>query len=968
MRPLGVLVCITLLGAPVLDARHDTLGCATTQDTAAEILFLHRQATRKRAFPRAAAPAASNNRDIGNVAIIEATPGVVETLNQFNLDGSTLTFTPISSAATAYRYAVSGLGYDPTAASQGSPVLALGDDDSRLISLPFAFPFFGATYRQIYLNSDGNLTFTAGDSASSGRSVGRMTGGVPRISPLFDDLDPSQPSASVRFFADSSHVVFSWVSVPEYAQYGLGAPVTFQARLYLDGRIQFSYQGVSPSSAVVGIAPGAGRNGTAFVSFLHDPSTDQAGAIIERFGNTQDIDIVYAAQKFYETHEDAYDYLVIYNNLDIQAAAGAVAYESTVRTSGTGYAVPASDHGADYGSPARLHSVLNMGPLSNYPRDPTAIVPLRASSMDTPLTILGHETGHLFLAFASVPDPTTATAQPMIGWGGSHWSFVFNSEASLDEGEQITDRGANASPRFVTSAVTQGYSPLDRYLMGFSPASDVPPTFYVKGYDPRVVTPLAHPALAVSFNGTPVPVTAADIAQSLGRRTPDSTVAQRHYRFGFILVVAPGSLDPAVASSVQQVESYRQQFPAAYQRFSTGLAAAETTFNHSLRLSLSPAAGVVNGVATTATLTLNTAPKTDLLMGIATTNGFAQAPANITVPAGAKTATFTVSGVKPGVEELTATPADPSYETAFARIQVAGAAQLTLRTVAGDNQPAPPSGPLAAPIVVSLTDVNGLVYAGVRITASASTGGSTSPALAVTDATGRASFQWTPGSAPVNTLTLAVESAPGVTLRLNAGSAAPVIGAVVNAASSVPGMAAGSIDTLYGLNLGDATVTLNGATLPQLYRGEKQINFYVPAGTALGPGTLIVTNAAGIAATTGVTVTATDPGIFSSGVVHAGTSVSADSTPVTAGDYIEIYCTGLGPTRASASGLNPTAVTPTIYIGSTALYPAFSGLAPGFTGLYQIDVQIPAGLAPGRQPLVITSGQTYSNQTNITVQ
>ena len=181
-------------------------------------------------------------------------------------------------------------------------------------------------------------------------------------------------------------------------------------------------------------------------------------------------------------------------------------------------------------------------------------------------------------------------------------------------------------------------------------------------------------------------------------------------------------------------------------------------------------------------------------------------------------------------------------------------------------------------------------------------------------------------------------------------------------------MAAGSIETLYGLNLGDATVTLNGATVQQLYRSDTQINFYVPAGTALGPGTLIATNAAGIAATTGVTVTATDPGIFPGAVVHSGSSVSADSTPVTAGDYIEIYCTGLGATRTSSSGLNLTAVTPTIYIGSTALFPAFSGLAPGFTGLYQIDVQIPAGLVPGRQPLIITSGQTYSNQANITVQ
>ena len=103
----------------------------------------------------------------------------------------------------------------PPRPPRAAPLLALGDDDSRQLDLPFAFPFFGATYRQVFVNSDGNLTFTAGDSASSGRSVGRMTGGPPRISPLFDDLDPSQSAGGVRVFADSSHVVVSWVAVPE---------------------------------------------------------------------------------------------------------------------------------------------------------------------------------------------------------------------------------------------------------------------------------------------------------------------------------------------------------------------------------------------------------------------------------------------------------------------------------------------------------------------------------------------------------------------------------------------------------------------------------------------------------------------------------------------------------------------------------------------------------------------------------
>ncbi len=952
MRRQALILSIFVIAAY---ARHDTAGCATTQQTSAEVLFLHRQSSR-RLLPRAATTAASTNRDIGNVAIIEDSGGVVEKLNQFNLDNTTLAFAPTTSAATAYRYTLSPLGYDATAASQGTPLLALGDDDSRRLDLPFAFPFFGATYRQIFVNSDGNLTFTAGDSASSGRSVGRMTGGPPRISPLFDDLDPSQSSAGVRVLADSSHVVFTWVSVPEWAQYGIGAPVTFQARIYVDGRIQFSYQGVSPpvgpSLAVVGIAPGAERNGSVLVSFQHDPSTDQSGAVLERFGNSVDIDVVSVAQKFYETHEDAYDYLVIYNNLGIDAASGAVAYESTVRSSGTGYSVPPSDHGADYGSPSRLRSVLNMGPITNYPLDPHQTVPLRASALDTPLTVLGHEAGHLFLAFASVPDPTSPGILPMLGFGGAHWSFVFNSEASLDEGEQITDRGAGVSPRFITSAVTQGYSPLDRYLMGFGPAGEVPATFYVKGYDPRFTSPLNHPVKGASFDGVPVPVTAADVAQTLGRRTPDYTVAQHHFRFAFILVVAAGSQDAVLASSVQQVEAYRQQFPVAYTDFSANIGVAETTLNQSMRLSLFPAAGVVAGGTSTATLTLATAPKTDLTVNLTTPNHFAQAPAAVTIPAGLKAASFTVTGLKNGVEELTAVPADAAYEIAFARIQVAATSQLSLRTVSGDNQVASATGPLPSPIVAALTDINGLVYAGARITAAASDGGAVTPAVGVTDSTGQAAFQWTPGSAGVNTLTLAVETAPTVTLRLTAGSATPVVGAVVNAASSLPGMAAGSIDTIYGVNLAGSTVSLNGTIVQQLYSGDTQINFFVPPTAALGPGTLTVTNAAGVTATARVTVSAADPGIFA--IVQTA-------------DYLVIYCTGLGPTTASGD-LNVTSVVPSVYLGSTPVAPVFSGLTPGFVGLYQVNVQLPAGTPRGAIPVTVTSGQKYSNAFSFTVQ
>ena len=539
----------------------------------------------------------------------------------------------------------------------------------------------------------------------------------------------------------------------------------------------------------------------------------------------------------------------------------------------------------------------------------------------------------------------------MLGFQGVHWSFVFNSEASLDEGEQITDLGGG---RFVTAAVTQGYAPLDRYLMGFAPPADVPDTFVVTNPS---VSPLRHPESGVGFTGNRLNISVNDVVQAMGRRTPDHTVAQRRFRFGFILVVPQGSQDSAIAGSVQQVETYRQQFVEAYSKFSANLATAETTLNRSLRLSLFPAAGVVAGGSATATVSLQTATQTDLTVRLAAPAGFVQVPAQVTIAAGATSASFTVSGIKAGVEELLATAADSSYEIAFARVQVAAPAQLTLRQAV--------SNPFSGNVTVQLTDTNGLPYPGARIVAATTSG-------SVTPADRHRRFGWLrhlPMDArcgAVSQLKVSVEAAPTVTLTLNAGSAVPVISAVVNAASFSAGIAPGSLATLFGTNLSGASVSLNGVDVHPFYASDTQVNFYIPAETPLGANVITVTAPSGVQVSAAIDLVAVQPGIFSGAVLHSGTTVSAITTPVRAGEFIEIYCTGLGPTQ-SVRGLSLTTVTPTVYLGATALSPSFSGLS-GFEGLYQVNVQIPAGLPSGTLPLVLASGNAYSNEIKIAVQ
>jgi uncharacterized protein (TIGR03437 family) len=288
---------------------------------------------------------------------------------------------------------------------------------------------------------------------------------------------------------------------------------------------------------------------------------------------------------------------------------------------------------------------------------------------------------------------------------------------------------------------------------------------------------------------------------------------------------------------------------------------------------------------------------------------------------------------------------------------VAAPSQLTLQLA---------SSPFPGFVAVRLTDANRLSYPGARIVAAAASG-SVTPAIAIADASGFASFQWTPGTASVNQLQLSVEAAPAVTLTLSAGSAVPVIGAVVNAASFIAGVAPGSLATLFGVNLNGANVLLNSVDVRPFYASDTQVNFYVPAETPVGASILTVTAESGLQVSTTINLVGAQPGIFSGAVVHSGTLVSALPTPVTAGELIGMYCTGLGPTRNSR-GLSLTTVTPAVYLGATVVTPSFSGLAPGFVGLYQVNVQVPTGLAPGTLPLVITSGNTFSNEVRIAVQ
>lgn len=968
-----------LLSVTLLSGRQERLSCGSNPDRWREEIHLHEHAVKagtKRLRSPGTARLASEREvegrtlrsDVGQVAILDDSDGVVSRRNPFNLNRRSVRFLP---KAAAYRYEIGEDTYDATAAAGGQAV-ELGDDDSREVRLPFAFPFFGQRYQSVFLNSDGNLTFTSSDASATDRSLGRMSSGPPRISALFRDLDPTKASGRVLTTSAPDAFVFTWDRVPEYRDVGTGAPETFQIRLYPDGKIEFAYSDVTTQEAVVGIAPGKLQGGTSVVSFLSKPSAEYSGTIAERFSSTERVDIFSAAQRFYLNHDDTYDYLVMFNNLGISADDGAVAYEVTVRNKGrAGYGDAIIDIGDESGSKKRLQALMNMGPLNQYPKDPLARVPARLSVGDTPITTLAHEAGHLFLALASVRDENDSRARPMLGGQASaHWNFAFNSEASLLEGNRIQDNGPGASPRFLTTATVEGYSPLDQYLMGFRPKEEVPDTFVV--LNPRGGNARGLPRVGVAFDGDRRDIRVDEVIAAEGRRVPDHTVSQRRFRFAFILITAAGT-EPS-ADQISQVETYRQSFERFFADASSGRAVADTALRRSAAVSSWPAVGVISGSTAPATITLERPLQSDLTILLRVASGHAQVPASVVIPAGATRATFNIAGIRPGPDEIAAEPDNADFAPTWSKVQVSDITGVRLLVTSGDKQPAISGVALADPVSLRVTDVNELPYPGVALTLAVNGGGSVERTSLVTDENGVASVRWTPGTGAANTLQASIPGGPAVSAAA-LGKPAIANNGVVNAASWTAGLTPGGLATVFGVNLAGKTgdVLVNGTGVPVLFAGTDQINFLVPPETATGTARVQIRTELGTSDAVTVPVLPVQPGIFFDSaseygaVLVAGTGQPTQNTPVARGGTIEIYGTGFGPVQRASNGLSSTVAPAEVTVGGAPAEVLFSGLAPGFIGLYQINARISGPTPSGRQPLVLRAGGVASNTVPIAV-
>lgn len=240
-------------------------------------------------------------------------------------------------------------------------------------------------------------------------------------------------------------------------------------------------------------------------------------------------------------------------------------------------------------------------------------------------------------------------------------------------------------------------------------------------------------------------------------------------------------------------------------------------------------------------------------------------------------------------------------------------------------------------------------------------------------------------------------------ISANPGSwkASDPAGQVVIGGAGYGSIAAGGLATIYGSFNGFATesgfatslagvqVTFPGVVgggAPLLYVSPTQVSFQVPwefqgvTGSRQTPLSVTLNGQPALSLLLSH-LPAAAPGIFEMNAQHQAAALDASSrligpaNPASVGSVVSIYCTGLGPVNVPQTDGVPapldqliyTNSVPAVMIGGGTAEILFSGLAPGSTGLYQIDVVIP-NVAAGTQPLTVTLLNVASNTTTLAVQ
>ncbi len=499
--------------------------------------------------------------DIDNIAVIEDDGTIVTPFNFFDLKGKAVRFTPVA-AAGSYRVSIRQADLNPDFGNK----LSLIDDDTRefVFSGTLHFPYFGVIYSSVFISSDGNVTFFRGDSDFTERDLSHLNSGPPRIAPLLVDLDPTVGQGAVFVNQLPDRVMITWNAVREWNTFREN---TFQLSLFPDGNFEFVFGQISASKGITGFSAGSDLQPLDILDISKEQGAVVTGSVAERFSLQTELDLTAVSKNFYKTHSDSYDQLVMYTNFSWELGNNAFAFEQNIKNETRGIGLGLIDASSQFGSSGNLESFLAMNQLAAYPDDPDKIF----LGTNSAVNLLAHESGHRWMAYVHL-GPNKLTS--LLGRDNEHWSFYFNTQASVMEGNEIRDNGDGS---FTTTAATTRYSALDQYLMGFLDPAGFESMFYVTNISGTFQNASSPPAVGVTFRGTRQNFTIDDIIAAEGPRIPDASLAPKILRQAFILVIPQGTTAPQ--SDIDKLSRIRRRWQQFYFDATNGRGTVETTIN-----------------------------------------------------------------------------------------------------------------------------------------------------------------------------------------------------------------------------------------------------------------------------------------------------------------------------------------------------------------------------------------------------
>jgi len=182
--------------------------------------------------------------------------------------------------------------------------------------------------------------------------------------------------------------------------------------------------------------------------------------------------------------------------------------------------------------------------------------------------------------------------------------------------------------------------------------------------------------------------------------------------------------------------------------------------------------------------------------------------------------------------------------------------------------------------------------------------------------------------------------------------------------------------------LGGTSVTIGGIPAPLYYAGPGQIDAQVPYELTPGDSYQVIVGANGAIGMPGsIQIAAATPGVaaFPNGQVvaqHPNFTLVSETSPAAPGEYLVIYLAGMGLTNNIIADGAPTPdsplsiprIAPTLTLNGVSIPIYFSGLTPGYTGLYQMNFQVPLNTPNGDTQLVVSQGGQASNPVILPVQ